>query len=265
MNETNTANNPLVVKFELPQVVNETLTPLATAIGDTLATGWKGLTIGIDTWYGKKQIEHDINLVEYRNSIQTGLSSIPQENLQEPKMSILGPSLEASKYYFEEEQYREMFSKLIASTCDNRKNKHIHSCFVEIIKQMDPKDAILLKEFINNKTQPVVEYNVKTPNGYRTYLTNVYLSENESHELTYYSPSLVNLERLGLVKINLVNYLYDIEIYKRYENHPEYLSSKEYFKNVNDPSLGENPNLYITKGFAYLTSLGEDFIKVCVQ
>ena len=38
----------LTIKFELPQIVNQALAPLATTIGTTLSHGWEGLTLGID-------------------------------------------------------------------------------------------------------------------------------------------------------------------------------------------------------------------------
>lgn len=49
------------------------------------------------------------------------------ENLQEPSLSIAGPALEASKFYLEEEELRNLFTKLIASSMDKSKmNSTIH-------------------------------------------------------------------------------------------------------------------------------------------
>ena len=136
--------NTLIVKFELPQIINTALTPLANAIGTTLAHGWNGMTMELETWYDKKVIDHDENLKLYKEKIQQGVSNLSEDNLQTPSMNIIGPAFEASKYYFEEKQYREMFARLIVSSCDKSKNPYIHPSFVETIKQMTALEAKIL-------------------------------------------------------------------------------------------------------------------------
>ncbi|WP_267814141.1 Abi-alpha family protein [Staphylococcus aureus] len=49
------------------------------------------------------------------------MSSVPENNLQEPQFSLLGPALEASKFYISEKTLSNMFAKLIASSMDDRK------------------------------------------------------------------------------------------------------------------------------------------------
>lgn len=267
MDETKneSATNPVVIKFELPQIVNTALTPLATSIGTTLSHGWEGLTMSIETWYGRKKIDHDLNLQLYREEIQKQLSAIPEEDLQEPKMSVLGPSLDASKYYFEEEQYREMFSKLIASTCNTQKNPFVHTCFVEIIKQLDPKDAILLKQYATTDALPIAEYRLKNKTGFKKIETNVYLEENDFTELNYYSSSIVNLERLGLIKTSYSQHLTNVDLYKCYEEHPKFLLQKDMYEKSSTTSKTDFQELQMQKGVALITPLGNDFIRVCVK
>ena len=54
--------------------------------------------------------------------------------------------MEASKYYFEEKELREMFSKLIVCSLNSSKSNMVHPSFIEIIKQLSSTDAILLKK-----------------------------------------------------------------------------------------------------------------------
>ena len=45
-------NKEIIIKVELPQLVNDTLKPLASSIGTTLSHGSEGMTVGIETcWY----------------------------------------------------------------------------------------------------------------------------------------------------------------------------------------------------------------------
>ncbi len=83
-------------------------------------------------------------------------------------MSIVGPALEASRYYIEEEELRKMFAKLIASSMNKNKSEIsiTHPSFVEIIKQLTPLDAQILDFIINNnQTAPIVRIGIKYPNG----------------------------------------------------------------------------------------------------
>lgn len=264
-NETN--NNDIVVKFELPQIVNEALVPLASSIGTTLSTAWKGFTIGIDTWYGRKKIEQEHNLNLYAEEIQKQLTSIPEENIQEPKMNILGPSLEASKYYFEEDWYRTMFAKLIAGTCDNRTNDKIHPFFVEAIKQMTPKEAKLLSHFKSNTNCPIAKYHLKLAKGSGRIdlFDNVFYINNTYTQPDYFSSSIINLQRLGLISLDYSIYLTDESLYDVFKNDPVFLSYKDDIKiKYNQDSNFPYDKLDIAKGIIKLTELGKNFVDICV-
>ena len=267
MSENNT--NSISIKFELPQVANEALTPLTTAIGNTLATVWNGWTINLQTWYGKKKIDHDLNLEAYRKAVQDKLSEIKEENLQEPKMNILGPSLEASKYYFEEEQYREMFSNLIAGSCDKSKNGMIHPYFVEAIKQMTPQEAKILASFKLENTKPICNYWITKKksmgSGKREFFANVfYTSSKQTEAPDTNSSSIVNLCRMGLLKTDFTHSFKSKDPYDIFERDTFVIQMREDFKPFKD-----NPNVFdedvsIEKGIVSLTPLGKNFINICI-
>lgn len=255
-----------VHKFELPQVVNATLTPLATAIGETLSTGWKGITMGIDIWYGKKAIDRDRNLKKYQEQIQKELSAISEENLQEPKMSILGPSLEASKYFFEEDWYREMFAKLIAGSCDQSKNMKIHPYFVEAIKQMSSHDAKVLSIFKIRKLAalPIANYRYKynENHGATDWITHVFL-DNQSTKPDEHSCSITNLIRLGFVDVNYNVHFVDDMHYNLFKSNPFYLAKKAEVQSQRKNAQFYVEDIIIKKGIVQLTPLGKDFLDIC--
>ena len=66
--------------------------------------GWLGY------WGQKQQIKQKIYLNEYKKQISQKISQIPKENLIEPPIRIVGPAIEASKFFIEETTYREMFA-----------------------------------------------------------------------------------------------------------------------------------------------------------
>lgn len=215
--------------------------------------------------YLKKKAEMEIYIEIFKNQFKTSLNEIPEENKQEPKNSIVWPALETSIFYLEEEEYRKMFTKLITSACDNRKNNEIHTCFLEIIKQMDPLDAKIIKAFKIQSQQPIVKFRyVLKDNSYNTYLTNSFLI-NTIDDISHNSSSITNLERLGLVSIDYGSWFTDDRYYEKFENHPQYREiknsvKKEYFITNKGPS-----DFQYQKGLVSLTPLGEDFIKVCIE
>ena len=61
MNDVN--NEPIAIKFELPQVVNTALQPLAKNIGETLGYIWLGIFTPVNAWGIKKQIQSNLNFI----------------------------------------------------------------------------------------------------------------------------------------------------------------------------------------------------------
>lgn len=105
-----------------------------------------------DIWFNifgyrvkKARIKHEFDLKEYKNELEKNLQAIPSDNIQNPKLSILGPALDASQYYIDEPELRKMFAKVAAGAFDNSKNDKIHQSFVQFLTEMSANDAYLLK------------------------------------------------------------------------------------------------------------------------
>ena len=79
------------------------------------------------------------------------LNDIPKEKIVEPQLNKFGPILEASKYYVEDEVLSDMFARLLASTCNSDTASMAHVAYVDVIKQLTPIEASIVKELYNNK------------------------------------------------------------------------------------------------------------------
>lgn len=262
-------NKNITIKFELPQVVNKAIVPLAESVGNTISDLWKGTTIGIETWYNKKKLDQENYLKLYKENIQKELEKIPEDNIQEPSMNILGPALESSKYYFEKEWYRTMFSKLIAKSCDNRFNTKIHPFFVDAIKQMSPLDAKILSLFKEESIIPVASYRYKLANnnGYNDFIPYVYYFNKDYFDPRINSSAIINLQRLGFITIDFTRHILEHEAYDLYYNDPFYIKQKSLTKRrFNDPTqICEYDDVIIKKGVMQLTPLGLDFLNICME
>ena len=197
----------------------------------------------------------------YKKKITENILGIPEDTLVEPPMRIVGPAIEASKYFIEEEYCRDMFAKLIASSCDSSKAKSVHPAFPEIIKQLTPLDARFLMLFKKNNTYPAAELTEVHKDGKVTPFpdmlfdfknSGIHFDFNEQFELT---KTVESLSRFGLLIKNtaVLELNYD---YASFEEH--------WFYKAILPKLNEGSTVRVTKYRIELTRLGQDFVCSCL-
>lgn len=224
------------------------------APGKTLGQIWD-IAIGnrIAAVYEKSKAKHNLNVEDFKSKLINNVSSIPKENIQDPKISIIGPALEASKYYFDEKEIRDMFANLIASSMDSTYNGLVQHSFVEIIKQLSPHDAKLFQNF--SETEALVSLIETTVEGYTNDITkNLYFNQNFPN-FNLNEISLDNLSRLGLINIKDDAHLTDNSCYEHYNKiAPTYSSLKV-----------PNGSHCCKKKYLEITSLGKAFKKVCIK
>ncbi len=138
------------------------------------------------------------NLTNFGNKIHEFTKDIPPEHIQEPDLAIMGPALEASKYYIEKEPIRNAFAKLIAASFDARKNESTHHSYVEIIKQMNPNDAKIFTKLKNPFYLLCYSFSIES----RPYIRqDIYLDDCHQEPSLEDSIAIGNLERLNLIAI----------------------------------------------------------------
>lgn len=208
----------------------------------------------------KSRIKHQKNIEDFKASIYNDIKNIPEENLIEPKLSVVGPALEASKFYYEEDVLRKMFERLIVNSMDSRKISKVHPSFTEIIKQLSPLDAQNLTLFRNNNHLPLCEYRSRNEpeTKYNVIKSNVFLSNLNCMDIDLQSVSISSLSRLELISIDYEKYITNDSAYKIFENNDFYLSLVNRYK-----TLGQI--IKIQKGVAIITPLGLAFTDVCLS
>lgn len=225
-----------------------------------------------------------LNVEKMRNETLSEAAKILPENIQEPPLNILGPALEASKYYIEEEELRKMFAKLIASSMDKTKAPQVHPSFVEIIKQLSSKEALLLKDFnsrnpfakivlIEDKEDPSIEdfmsndinsmEKISTMFGRKskTILDYFYYSENNKDFLDN-DFSISALNRLGLIQVESHIILSDNVAYNKLEEQFENFKDSPFMK-LNKQHFTSEQHLELQKGSIDITPFGLFFCIAC--
>ncbi len=226
------------------------------SVGTTFADLWYLVFGGISYLSEKKKLKYAHSLDLFRKQLESSIEQIPPEKVVDPSVQATAQALENSKYCIDEENLREMFVALISNSMNAGFQKDIHPAFAEILKQMSPFDAEIIKVFKDSKINglPICQYELKTDKGFSTLLDHVFL-EYPSTDLAACSLSISSLIRLGLLETTYTSWLLREDIYTPFEQHP-------WFKMLQ----GEFPDkkISIKKGRVLLTPLGRSFTKVCI-
>lgn len=225
-----------------------------TGPAETINDLWKA-SFGYPIYYfsEKRRIKYEINLKKFEKELTEKILEIPKENIQEPKESIIGPALEASKYYFNEKEIRDMFSNLMASSMDSTYNGLVQHSFVEIIKQLSPYDAKLFKSF--SSIEAYVSLVACDAEGYFiTYVDKLYFNSTfPNYQLN--EISIDNLIRLGLIEVVEGSHIVDSTRYNCYSK------IAPVYERIEVP---KNSKVCVKKYFK-ITSFGITFKKVCIK
>lgn len=261
------------IKLEFPDCISkpieEGITPvtksLGSSIGNTISVAWELAFGGLDAKLEKAKYERQKDIESFKQELDSKINKIPEENVIKAEMHIVGPTLESSKYYFEKEDLRNMFSSLIASSVDKSKSDLVHPSFVEIIKQLSSTDAQNIIFLSKESKFPIVKYKLETNTGSAiTILDNILINQIQENTLdldsvSICSTSLVNLERLGLLYIDYNGWLDKFD-YNVFTNTNYFIALQTHINTDNT----EYTSAVIKKGHVQLTPLGINFVKVCL-
>ncbi|MGE7839588.1 DUF4393 domain-containing protein [Lysinibacillus sp. NPDC093712] len=274
MSEENSFFKDISQSIKVPaDVTKAVLLPPAQQIG-------KGLE---DIFYlvfaplAKKRARAEQNIEDFKREIAVEVAKIDNDDIVEPKLAVVGPALESSKYYIEEETIRVMFAKLIAASVNKEYANSTVPAFVEIIKQLSSFDAqifnTLFKEQIRDKsTSPKIgagRIRVQNKTGGKNIVETFYpFPELNIKNLNQYSASLDNLVRLGLIKLTHGVAYTNKECYEKLYNHNllNELKKKQDLKNIERIKKGLRPSeIIFVESIWKVTTFGMEFGKCCLK
>lgn len=241
-------------------VAQDLVRPTSKSIGDNLGLLVDGVMGWLGYWGQKQAIKREVYLADYKQKMYDKIDAIPDDRLQEPEIRIVGPAVEASKFYIEKDEFREMFAELVASACHADYAKNVHPAFPEMIKQLSYFDVKLLEMFKQSHTFPCCEIYEEHKNGKITPFPKLLFdfkecahSFSQSDELRL-TESIENLERLGLLikNSNVIELGYD---YNQFENH--------WFYNLIKTTVSDDSEIRMRKYRIELTQLGTNFVSCC--
>jgi len=233
--------------------------PSAKSIGNTLSLVPR--TVGV--WLGKWEkwvINGEESIRLAAEAVHEKASKIPEEKLTQPEQYVVIPAIQQLSYCYDSEELREMYANLLVSSMNLDTKLQVHPSFVDIIKQLTPDEAKLLKKLSKQENYPLIDVNLNFPEGFYNILVHNFTDVGEDvcdcpgNIFSY----LDNFERLKLIEISHMEQLSNDSYYESLKTHPE-------ITRLMSQPVGEGQSFDIQKGMFKLTAYGKDFIKICLS
>ncbi|WP_142413085.1 DUF4393 domain-containing protein [Hathewaya massiliensis] len=231
----------------IPRVINAVLAPL-------------------DIWILNKEY----NIEETKKLLAKKLENVSTEKIVPPEPYVAVPALQAISYSMNNIELRNMYANLLANSMNVDEKDNVHPSFVEIIKQLSPFDANLLKLFSimgqsTKPSYPIIKLRSQISKEDSSGIDRVYHILSPSFGISInnyiqYSISIDNLIRLHLVKADYDRSFVD----KTYYND---ILNSDLVTKLNQ-TLPIAPNYtYVNdkEGVLTITDLGQAFINICVS
>lgn len=257
------------------KVYDDTVSPISKEVG-----GFFGAVAGffnnvVAAPLHRLNAKFKIKTEAYINNLYEQYLKIPEENLQEPAVNIVGPVLESLKYEIDEDELCAMFTNLLLSAMDNRVSGKCHPAYAKIITQMSSTDALVLKKLykLRNNIFPIVSprceikinFEGKILNGYHIYsdkFPDYYFGSVDGVSLLDISKSLCNLERLGIIKIN--KFAVRNDFHDAYKDLIESKEIKDIYASL-DTGVFMGCSLQFGKNSGDFTEFGKDFTECVIK
>ena len=253
----------------LPDVI----TPVSDAIHQNLPETEKQADGALSTVVGffnnvvlypvkKANLTFRYKLEAFEDDLKEKIKGIPEENLQVPPTMIAGPTLEALRYTYDEDELREMYQNLLAAAMDTRIASFVHPAYVDTIKQMSPLDARVLREISKVGQCPAAKIVLTTDENPHLYVARalpelfIPLVSNLDDPFLI-SQSIINLSRLGVINIfdsGMTGYDYQALLKDEY-----ILSVKNRYDQVDD-----GLKLVLFERGIQINDYGDEFCRVCL-
>jgi Abortive infection alpha len=246
---------------EAVPVYQDAVRPVAKEIGRALGTIGKAINLALEpiagAVWGWERIKEFV-----LKRLSEKLRDVPNDFIQSPDPLVAGPTLEALRWAGNNENLRELYANLLATSLDSRRAIEAHPSFVGIIRDMSSDEAKIIRFFSKVLAVPLIDWLVNTPgSGFELARAN-FSSVGQDAGCTF--PELTgsyldNLRRLGLIEIPEDVYFNTPGTYEALEKDAQV----EAFRKELASSTAQ-ANLSLERKIARLTAFGKLFCTSCV-
>lgn len=228
----------------------------------------KAALMPVEKWI--LQREHNIESI--RRLLEEKLKNVSPESIQSPEAHIAVPALQYISYCMDNEELRDMYANLLANSMNRVVKNGVHPGFVEIIKQLCPDEAKILRYVSANSPIPTVTFRRENEKGEGIEVVKNFSTVGELAQCEVSKPSEMNkyfdnLIRLGLLESSAPSVsLTDKKRYEPLKNHEHLQNRIKVLNTMGDyaPLAGCTTNVF-QEGYMGLTDFGRAFCKICLS
>lgn len=207
-------------------------------------------------------LQREYNIAETKKLLEEKLKNTSPELIQAPEPHIAVPALQYISYCMDNEELRDMYANLLANSMNVVAKNGVHPGFVEIIKQLSPDEAKILRYISNHRTIPVITLRFENEKGEGHNIINKFSNIGEMTECEepfetgrYFD----NLIRLGLLECPTGISLTDKSLYDSIKTHDYILTISKRAE-----SQKEYNKVNMVEKHIVITDFGEAFCKICL-
>ena len=221
----------------------------------------KAALLPLEKWV----LQREYNIEATKKMLEKKLENISPEHISSPEPYVAVPAMQYISYCVNNDELRDMYANLLANSMINIVKKGVHPGFVDIIKQLSPDEARILK-YMSEGHDSIPTINVRYQNEHGEGLDVLKnfsdIGEKSGCESTIETEAAFdNLIRLGLISQREFASLTNKKLYELLKNH-ECIKKYNDIKELIDG--GYNKIVY-NEGFVFLTSFGKVFCKICIM
>lgn len=210
-------------------------------------------------------LQKEYNIEATKKLLEKKLEKIPPEQIEPPEAHIAVPALQYISYCMNNDELRDMYANLLSSSMCMVVKDDVHPGFVEIIKQLCPDEAKILKYIWKEQYVPTITVRYENEDGsgqdaLRNFSNIGELThcERPIQINTYFD----NLIRLGLIEnAGLISSLTNKELYEPIKKHPVVTLF------LHEGTIKKTPfkKSSIKEGFMRMTNFGRKFCDICLS
>lgn len=260
-----------ISKELVPKVYEDVAQQSLKSIGELLSLfprAAKALFSSLEIWTLNNEAK--VNRVKILLELtEKKLKDLSPEQIVSPEVYIAVPALQSVSYCMNNHELRDMYANLLASSMNKVVKDGVHPSYVEVIRQLCPDEAKILKYVAEKETIPTISvYYGNSLTGFNRLIKdfsdvgNITYCEKPLDVCRYFG----NLVRLGLIEIPdsspAIHYpLSNEQLYEPLKKN-SYIQS--IISAVNLPKNAEN-EFEIIKNHVVITDYGKGFCTVCLN
>lgn len=213
-------------------------------------------------------LSREFNLKETEKVLEEKLKDTPPEAIVPPEPYVAVPALQCISYCMDNDELRNLYANLLAKSMTEVNKSNVHPSYVDIIKQLTPDEAKLLRYIATNyNNAPLATLSLQRENSRGEYIALYQHFSDAGEKAKCEKPFNIqamfdNLVRLGILEFNPIgSHLTNMELYKPLKNNPYIVMLKVgILAKIND----EYNIIKDVEGYVRLTEFGKQFCRICV-